>query len=361
MRTLPATSLVLACAMLGCQREAGPIFPQISPPIVWPTPPDQPRIRYIGQLVGEASLQAPASGWETLQEVLGGPRAQIAFSRPTAVAVRGERVYVTDVGLGVVHVLDLDTRAYDLIRGTPDERFLVPIDVAILPPCESTAPPRVAVVDRKRAAVDLFSITGEWLHTARWDDLPSPTSITWHAPTNTIWLVDATTHQCIALSDNLEIVQRFGARGIDPLQFNYPSAITADETLDLVIADAMNFRVQIVSLLASEKVDPPHTPVATVVFGQKGDAAGDFARPRDVAVDEDHHIYVLDNQFENIQIFDRAGQLLLAFGAGGDQPGQFSLPAGITIDKKSRIWVADSYNRRVQVFEYLAESASWDN
>ena len=95
----------------------------------------------------------------------------------------------------------------------------------------------------------------------------------------------------------------------------------------------------------------------TVVFGQKGDAAGDFARPRDVAIDSEGHIYVLDNQFENVQLFDRDGRLLMAFGRGGSGPGEFSLPSGITIDDRDRIWVADSYNHRVQVFQYLSEDA----
>ena len=67
---------------------------------------------------------------------------------------------------------------------------------------------------------------------------------------------------------------------------------------------------------------------------------------------------MLDNQFENIQVFDRGGRLLMAFGQGGDRPGEFALPAGLTIDAQDRIWVADSYNRRVQVFQYLSEKAS---
>lgn len=117
----------------------------------------------------------------------------------------------------------------------------------------------------------------------------------------------------------------------------------------LVVADAMNFRVQV--------FDDAGMPVT--IFGKKGDAAGDFARPRGVAVDSDGHLYVVDNQFENVQIFDRDGRLLMAFGHEGDQPGQFALPSGITIDTHDRIWIADSYNRRVQVFQYLSEKASW--
>ncbi len=65
---------------------------------------------------------------------------------------------------------------------------------------------------------------------------------------------------------------------------------------------------------------------------------------------------MLDNRFENVQVFDRDGALLMAFGGEGDGPGEFALPSGITIDERDRIWIADTYNRRVQVFQYLREN-----
>ena len=70
-----------------------------------------------------------------------------------------------------------------------------------------------------------------------------------------------------------------------------------------------------------------------------------------------YRIYVVDAHFENIQIFNEAGQLLMAFGREGCGPGRFSLPAGLAIGPDDRIWVADSGNRRVQVFEYVRTSS----
>ncbi|RMF78334.1 MAG: 6-bladed beta-propeller, partial [Planctomycetota bacterium] len=153
-------------------------------------------------------------------------------------------------------------------------------------------------------------------------------------------------HEGVALRDG-RVVARIGGRGGEPGRFNFPTAVCWRPPAGLVVADAMNFRVQVFDV----GEDRPR-----LVFGEKGDAAGDFARPRDVAVDSDGHIYVLDNQFENVQVFDQGGRLLMAFGEGGDGPGQFAIPSGITIDARDRIWVADSYNRRVQVFQYLRET-----
>jgi DNA-binding beta-propeller fold protein YncE len=63
----------------------------------------------------------------------------------------------------------------------------------------------------------------------------------------------------------------------------------------------------------------------------------------------------VDAVFDNVQIFDSSGQLLLNLGEGGTNPGQFGLPAGIAIGLDNKIYVADSYNRRIQVFQYIGQ------
>jgi hypothetical protein len=88
-------------------------------------------------------------------------------------------------------------------------------------------------------------------------------------------------------------------------------------------------------------------------IGQLGDAAGYLARPRGLAVDGDGHVFVSDSAFDNIQVFDMAGTLLMFWGSAGRQPGQFNLPAGLFVDHEKRLIVADSYNHRVQLFQLL--------
>jgi len=258
------------------------------------------------------------------------------------VAVVGERVFVADTGLGVVHALDLAARRYQVISGAPTDPLRVPIDLAI------AHGNTLVVVDRGRAAIDIFDLDGRWRSTRRWPELQAPVAAAWDASQRVLWIADATAHACFACRDLRDLPRQIGRRGSAPGQFNFPTAVAVHPAGGLVVVDAMNFRVQVF-----DDGDAPR-----VVFGQKGDAAGDFARPRDVAVDSEGHIYVLDNQFENVQIFDADGHLLMAFGQEGQGPGEFSLPSGIAIDDQDRIWIADSYNRRVQVFEYLPEETS---
>lgn len=336
--------MALLLPAAGCQSSRPkPVFAPVTPPLVWPPPPDRPRIRYIGALYGEESLGIEAHGWDKVREVLIGPDPLMAFSRPTAVAVAGDIVFVADAGLGIVHRLDLAGRTYAILRGNPADPLQAPLDLLI-------RENELVIVDRGRAVLDFLRLDGTWLRTQRWPELTAPVALAWQAPARLLWIVDAELHACVAVDPRGDLAARLGQRGDGPGYFNYPSAACWHPQTGLVVADAMNFRVQAFA--------EPAAGVPDVVFGQKGDAAGDFSRPRGVAVDSAGHIYVTDNQFENVQIFDGQGRLLLAFGREGAGPGEFSLPAGITIDAQDRIWIADSFNRRVQVFQYLAEERS---
>ena len=85
-----------------------------------------------------------------------------------------------------------------------------------------------------------------------------------------------------------------------------------------------------------------------------GTGPGQFSRPKGIAVDDEGYVYVTDAAFNNYQIFDSQGRLMLFVGTGGSaEPGEFLLPADIEIDQKGYIYVADQMNRRVQVFKKL--------
>jgi hypothetical protein len=74
-----------------------------------------------------------------------------------------------------------------------------------------------------------------------------------------------------------------------------------------------------------------------------------------LALDSESHLYIIDASFDNFQIFNSKGQLLLFVGNTGKKPGQFFMPNGIFIDHNDRIYISDSFNQRVQIFQYLKE------
>jgi DNA-binding beta-propeller fold protein YncE len=325
--------------IVGCQAPLKPVFPEVSPPVAWPRPPDQARIGYIGQLVGEESLGAQPKGLEVLGQLFTGPKAKVGFSTPTAVIPRGDLVYVADGQGGAVYVMNLTDRSFGAIRQAAGRNLEWPIDLAFVGD-------ELAVVDSRRASVFLYDAAGHHRRSIGEGQLKRPGSIAVDARTGDLWVVDSGAHDCKVFSRDGRLKAQVGRRGTGSAEFNYPVGIACHADGTMIIADSMNFRVQLLTREGS--------PVSA--FGSKGDAAGDFALPRDVATDSRGHIYVLDNQFENFQVFDKQGRLLMSLGQEGRGPGEFYLPSGITIDGEDRIWVADTYNRRVQVFRFLKET-----
>lgn len=339
----------------GCATPQGVLFPLVDPPLVWPTAPDVPRVKFVGTLNGSADLKAALSASEAFKAFLRGPRPPINFSGPHGIALcragrarlldaRGapgdtkkRRAWpallaVADGAGGAVHILDLGDRTHVLVTGFGDERFSTPLGVA-------WADRRLFVTDAQRHEVVELDAEGGYHGRFGLDTLTRPVGITYVAQRDRLYVVDGGAHRVVVFDPAGTVVQILGERGTAPGQFNFPTHITSRGDR-LLVADSGNSRIQLLDL--------DGRPLSTI--GSRGDGAGDLSLPKGVAFDSAGRIYVVDAHFENVQIFDETGQLLLAIGREGNRLGQFALPAGLAIDRSDRIWVADSGNRRLQVF-----------
>ncbi len=335
--------VVLSFVGAGCARPAGVIFPPDDRAPVWPPPPDEPRIRWLGQLATDADLKPARSGWQAFADAIGGPARINSVSTPAGVAVsRDQRVFVTDPTLRCVHVFDLNARTYGAILDVDGAPLAVPADVAV-------DGPRIFISDSARRAIFEFDAGGRFVRTIGRDVLQRPIGVAAAAiekqSGTRLYVVDAVLHACIVFDAAGGELFRFGRRGAGPGEFNVPTDVAVHRDIGVLVADTLNFRVQRFS----------HDGEFVGEFGARGDGAGDFAMPKGIAVDGAGRVYVADAQFENIQVFSSEGRLLLAIGHEGRGPGEFWLPNQLDIDDNQRLWAADAYNRRVQVFQILPE------
>ncbi|MEK7711341.1 MAG: hypothetical protein AAB341_05535 [Planctomycetota bacterium] len=326
----------------GCASPARPIFEEPSQTFAWPPPPKPARIRYVGQLTGSADLKPARSGLEKLGALLVGKKEPDLLYGPRAVVCTpdGQRVWIADPGGRCLHLFDLERRKYLKITKAGDAHLLTPVGVCLGPPgsiyvCDSEAAAVFELSDRDGTQVAALHLP---------EEVDRPAAVYYDSATGEVYVVDVTAHNIKVLDTDGSLRRMIGRRGAEPGEFNFPTAIAADDK-NLWIADSGNHRVQ--------AIDRAGEPVAT--FSQAGDAPGDLALPKSVAIDSTGHVYVVDGRFENVQIFDSEGRLLLFFGEEGTGPGEFWLPGGIFIEPTGRIWVCDSYNRRVQVFQYAQE------
>ena len=85
---------------------------------------------------------------------------------------------------------------------------------------------------------------------------------------------------------------------------------------------------------------------------------GTFMWPSSLALDQDGNVYVSDEWFNRISIFDKDGNWLSKWGTQGDGDGEIDRPSGMTFDAEDNLFIVDSANSRVQVFTKNGEFLS---
>jgi streptogramin lyase len=318
-----------------------PELPQYIPDLVWPDPPETPRIRYVKSLATPMDLGITKSMWRRIWEFIVGSEEE-KIVKPYGIRTdTAGTIYVADSVDRVVHVFDPEKKTYRKI-GDP-QTLKLPIDVAVGPRGE------IFLSDAELALVLKYDSAGKPTgELGRGGELKRPAGVAYNRVNGWLYVVDVLQHAVLAYDPGGTLKTRFGRRGAGNGEFNFPTNITVDARGRLYVTDSLNFRVQI--------FDPEGNFIRA--FGRPGDTLGDFAKPKGIAIDSEGHIYIVEGLYDTVVIFDQEGRLLLNFGSPGNAPGHFWLATGIFIDAQDRIYVADSYNNRIQIFQYLKENAA---
>lgn len=326
-------TLAAVAALYGC---AAPPLPDI----VWPEPPDEPKIKYVRAYRGSADF----SGGGIAADILLGGEAGQMLKKPMGVFVGNDsKIYVTDTASSDVFVFDQKKSKMTTLGNMGAKVFYKPIGVT------ADTDGRIFVTDSQIDKVAVLDSNAGVLGYLQPDEpFKQPSGIIADSINRKLYVTDTHTHSIRVFDlDSLKNTGTIGKRGKEEGDFNFPSHLGMDKKGNLYVVDTMNGRIQIFDKAGK----------FIRAFGQFGDAPGMFARPKGVGVDSEGHIYVVDAAFNNVQIFNDEGQVLLAFSSYGSDRAQMILPAGMVIDHDDFIYVVDSWNRRINIFEYLGEKS----
>ncbi len=335
-RFYPKQAFVLAGVLLGVIPAVGCRPPEVKYNRVWPPPPAPARFRLV-QIIRGASDLGPPGFFEAISNITTG-RSKQGLLRPQGIAIEpGKQMYICDVELRGVHVLDLHSSKSSFISSAAGLPLMSPAGIAV---CDGM----LAVSDSVRKEVFLLTPSGELVRTIeKPGGFQRPTGLAFFARKKLLCVVDTLAAEVCVFDLSGRLVHRFGSRGKRAGQFNYPTHIFVDQSGRIYVTDSLNFRVQV--------FDPDGRYLFEI--GKQGDASGYLGVPKGVAVDRFGYIYIADSYFSTVHVFDQKGRFLLAFGEPGNGPGSLQLPCGIAVGSKDRIFVCDSYNQRVQVFQYV--------
>ncbi|MCK5148599.1 6-bladed beta-propeller [bacterium] len=72
--------------------------------------------------------------------------------------------------------------------------------------------------------------------------------------------------------------------------------------------------------------------------------------PRDLVVDKDNNLYIMDIKGPHVVTYNKNGQFVRKFGRKGQGPGEFGAPRGLGIDSLGQLYVSEWLARFVNVF-----------
>lgn len=332
--------------------------------IVWPSPPELPRVEFktilTGQKIDWAGLETPQRPRRSWMDRLAGTqpdaqitnlRQQVGFQllRPYGVAVDSEgNIYVADQGVGAIFIFSPSPNVkVQLIKNKVDASLPMINGLAI------DDDGRIFVTDVKLHHVLVLDKQHQPIAEFGTGALVSPAGIAIDKENRVVYVVDTQQDQVIVFdADSYKLLRRIGTSGkkhelTSPGDFSLPTNVAVDKEGSVYVTDTLNNRVEI--------FDADGNFISQ--FGTAGDGPGHFARPKGIAIDRDGHIWVTDEVQSRVQVFNKAGQLLIYFGELGWYPGQFQALYGIASDERNnRMITTEQFPGRVQVFRYIADA-----
>ena len=328
--------------------------------IVWPSPPEIARIRFLDLFTGEKidpSLFQKKKKKQSWMDRMAGQQPledmkidklpfQLIRTYGVAVDSKG-KIYAGDQGVDAIFIFDPDHKDHvELIGNGKQANFEMIVGLAL----DDTD--RLFVSDAKMRHIVVFNRKHEQEAQFGTDVLVRPGGIAIDNENRFLYVADSGNDVIDVFdADTYKYLRQIGKPShkheqTDPGTFSLPEAVAVDADGNVYVTDTFNDRVEI--------FDAEGNFIS--MFGKIGDAPADFERPKGIAVDGDGHIWVVDAGPNQIKVFNQSGRLLIYFGGQGYYPGQFMGPWGITIDKFNLVLVSETFPGRVQMFRYVTDA-----
>lgn len=322
--------LGLAVVLGGC---AAPVKPRV----LWPAPPDKPRMEFVGNY--RSGNDFPKTGSEIFMENIVGTPPSPRFRSPVGIAADGQgKVFISDMHDKNVRVFDFNRRTSGYLTEKPV--FSKPIGLEI------DSQGRIYVADRDLARIFVFSPGGELLFSfGSSEQFDAPSYLALNESLGRLYVSDGLGHRVVVFDLEGERLFEFGGKGQGDGKLFGPQGLAIDLEGQVFVADMLNARIQV--------FDSEGTFVRK--FGERGDQDWQFENPKDLTFDGEGNLHVLDSRKASLLTYTPEGDLLLVTGAGKPSSHAlgFSHPTAIFSDENSRLYVSEMLNRRFSVWQFL--------
>lgn len=142
-----------------------------------------------------------------------------------------------------------------------------------------------------------------------------------------------------------KVLKRWGSKGKEQGQFEFPNGIDIDGQGNIFVSDSENMRIQILDKkgrLVGGVGEPPKS---------MSDADRLFGLGAGLVLDRQERVYVADAFHHAIRVFSHDGDDLGEFGKEGTDDGMFRYPSDMAYMGRDTFVIADKWNDRIQVLK----------
>lgn len=302
--------------------------------MIFPAPPDTTRIQYLTSFSNSLDVTGRRSGFS---EFILGKAEGKPITKPYGISVHKGKIYICDTMFGGLEIIDLENKTFDYFEPGGRGQLKKPIN------CFVDSEGCLYVADSERKEIVVFDEALQYISSIGDPNTMKPTDV--FVRDGFVWVSDMKGHKIHVYSKKgYKLLKSFpDANQGDEEFLNSPINIFVDEKY-IYVSDFGAFKIKRYSL--DGEYDKS--------VGSYGRSLGQFARPKGIAVDKNSLLYVVDAGFENVQIFNPEGKLMMFFGGKYERPGNMWLPAKVVIDYENleyfKKYLHQDYNLKYLVF-----------
>jgi outer membrane protein assembly factor BamB len=298
--------------LLSCSRSVTPGKGGASL-VIYPPPPDTTRIQFLTKISSSTDVTG-RHGW--FRKFILGSDVPLTIGKPYGVTIYKGKIYVSDAVKRGFNVIDLNKNKFSDFIPDGKGALKAPLNCAF----DERGYLFVADADRKQIVV--FDEKGDYYTSFGEKENFKPTDVV--IADGKVWVCNLAGHQINVYSKDstYTMLRQFPNTNKDSTGYLF-SPTNLFVTKDMIyVTDFGDFKIKRYNH-AGDLID---------TIGTYGESVGQFARPKGIAVDRESNMYAVDAGFENVQIFNKDGKLLMFFGGSYKGPGDMWLPAKVAID-----------------------------
>lgn len=280
--------------------------------IIYPSPPGITRIQYLTSFSSSSEFKDKQ---KEVNKFLFGEESPLPIIKPYGITIHETKMYICDTGLGGLEILNFADNSFEYFIPKGRGQLQLPVN------CHLDDEGNLYIADANRRQIVIFDSELQYSDAITLEENCKPTDL--YVDDTRIWVSAVDNHK-IYIYDKSDHSFIGSFPDSEPESEGYlfqPANINLRDSI-LYVSDIGDCKIK--------RFDSNLNYLGS--FGAAGRGFGQFTRPKGISTDRDGNIYVIDAAFENVQIFNSSGALLLHFGGTYDGPGGMWLPADVTID-----------------------------